>query len=266
MDRRNFIKQAATYSLFFKMDRWIPLKKTHILTFSFDDGFKKSFYRAAEIHEEYGLSACFNVIASGHFPSFKAIDEWIRPELLGDFNDWNKLKSRGHEVMPHTWEHLNLTKIPLNQAKENIDKCLAYFEENLDGYRNEDAVFNYAFLASTPEIEAYTLQKVLAARTGGWLFLEDKKTNDIPTSKEPVRLGAWAQGPGFCDEYLESEINAFLKGDGGWLIFNLHGFDDEGWGPVRTNYFDKLLQRLIKIEYLDILPTGLVLKNITGGN
>ena len=262
MHRRNFVKTSAAFSLLYKIKGWISSEKSHILTFSFDDGFKKSFYRAAEIHEEYGLAACFNVIASGHFPSFKAIDQWILPELLGDFSDWNKLKGRGHEVMPHTWEHLNLTKIPLNKAKENIDKCLEYFEENLDDYKNEEAVFNYAFLASTPEIEEYTLQKVLAARTGGWHFLEDKMANEIPTTKEPVRLGAWGKGPGYCDDYLETEINSFLKSDGGWLILNLHGFDGEGWGPVHTDYFDQLLKRLVKIDYLDILPTGKVLKNI----
>jgi len=233
-----------------------------MLTFSFDDGFKKSFYRAAEIHEEYGLSACFNVIASGHFPTFKAVDDWILPELLGDFNDWNKLKSRGHEIMPHTWEHLNLTKIPLNKAKDNIDKCLAYFEENLDGYKNEEAVFNYAFCASNTEIEEYTLSKVLAARTGGWLFMDGKMTNEIPVSKDPVKLGCWVKGPGFADEYLESEINSFLEGPGGWLIFNLHGFDNEGWGPVRTSYFDQLLKRLVEVDYLDIKPAGQILQSI----
>ncbi|MBX2877459.1 MAG: polysaccharide deacetylase family protein [Saprospiraceae bacterium] len=263
MRRRSFIKGTTAFSLLYDVGAWFTSKKTHILTFSFDDGFKKSFYRAAEIHEEYGLSACFNVIASGHLPEFKAVDDWIRPELLGDFDDWNTLKGRGHEVMPHTWEHLNLTKVPLRKAKNNIDKCLEYFERHLDGYKNEEAVFNYAFCASTPEIEAYTLEKVLAARTGGWLFLEDKMTNDLPTLKKPIRLGCWTQGPGFSDDYLENEIDTFLEGPGGWLIFNLHGFDNEGWGPVSTKYFDGLLKRLVMIDYLNIKPTGMVLKEIS---
>ncbi len=30
---------------------------SHMLTLSFDDGFKKSFYRIAEIYEQYGLQA-----------------------------------------------------------------------------------------------------------------------------------------------------------------------------------------------------------------
>ena len=41
-------------------------KKPHIVTLSFDDGFKKSFIRTSEIFEKYKLSACLNVIATGH--------------------------------------------------------------------------------------------------------------------------------------------------------------------------------------------------------
>ena len=264
MNRRSFLSDTVVYSSLFGLNWKLPLSKTHLLTFSFDDGFKKSFYRAAEIHEEYGLSACFNVIATGHFKSFRAIDDWILPELLGDFNDWNKLKAKGHELMPHTWEHLNLTKVPLQKAKDNIDKCLEYFEENLDDFKVKEAVFNYAFLASTPEIEKYTLTKVAASRTGAWLCLDDTRVNEVPSAHSAIQLGAWANGPGYCDDFLDREIETFLKGKGGWLILNLHGFDNEGWGPVRTSYFDKLLKRLVKVEYLDILPTGMALKKYGG--
>ena len=53
-----------------------PLKKTHILTLSFDDGFRKSSIRTAEIYEKYGVKACFNTIASAHLPTFKPADEY----------------------------------------------------------------------------------------------------------------------------------------------------------------------------------------------
>lgn len=262
MNRRKFLYHSAVCSALYHVKKWETADQTHVITFSFDDGFKQSFYRAAEIHEAYGMSACFNVIASGHLPSFKGVDAYILPKLLGDFNDWNTLKSRGHEVMPHTWEHLNVTKISYDHAVENIDRCLEYFEENLDGYKNEEAVFNYAFGASTPEIEAYTLQKVLGARTGGWLFMEDEKAHELPKKKEPMKLGCWTTGPGNIDDYLEKEINEFLESSGGWLIFNLHGFDDEGWGPVSTTYFDQLLKRLSEINHVAVKPAGKVLQDI----
>lgn len=40
-------------------------KPAHIVTLSFDDGFRKSSIRTAEIYEKYKLSACINVIATG---------------------------------------------------------------------------------------------------------------------------------------------------------------------------------------------------------
>lgn len=112
MDRRTFIKTTAISSIVFGFGGFNGNKKTHILTLSFDDGFRKSFYKVANIYESRGLSACFNVIASGHLPEFQAVGKWILPELMGSFDDWNTLKSRGHEVMPHSWKHLNLTQQP----------------------------------------------------------------------------------------------------------------------------------------------------------
>jgi hypothetical protein len=35
-----------------------------------------------------------------------------------------------------------------------------------------------------------------------------------------------------------------------------HGLDDEGWGPIRANYLDGLLERLLAIETVEALPAG----------
>lgn len=233
---------------------------SHYLSLSFDDGFKKSFHKAAEIHEEYGLKGCFNVIATAHLASFKQVGDYILPELMGSFHDWNRLASRGHEVMPHTWEHLKLTEVPIDLAKKNIAKCLDYFEKHLEGYKPDNAVYNFAYSASTPELEEFAMQRVKAARTGGGLVLKDTPLNKIPTTPGKVKLGCWASGPANCDDYLESEVNKFLVGPSGWLIINLHGLDDEGWGPVSTKCYVNLLKRLIDIKFLKIMPVGEILK------
>lgn len=92
MKRRRFIKTTAQAGFAVGLGACNGKLKTHILTLSFDDGFKKSFYKTAEIHEEYGLKACLNIIASGHLQSFKTDSKWIPQKILGDFNDWNLLK------------------------------------------------------------------------------------------------------------------------------------------------------------------------------
>ncbi len=257
MKRRTFLQQTAGVAALATLSGFkLPEGKTHFLSLSFDDGFKKSFYRIAKIHEEYGLRACLNVIATGHLKDFNTEPQWIPQKILGDFDDWNKLREKGHEIMPHTWKHLNLTQIETEQAKDNIERCLTYFEENLDGYTNEKAVYNFAYNASTTELEDFALTKVRAIRTGGWLVLKNEKLNAFSTSESSGRLGCWGHGPDFCDDYVEQEINQFLETDGGWLILNLHGVDKEGWGPIRSVSLDQLLKRLVRIQKLEVVPTG----------
>lgn len=253
MNRRVFLKTSAIGGTAMAWGFRAPTKVTHTLTLSFDDGFRRSFFKVADIFEANGLSACFNVIASGHLPDFQRVDDWILPEILGDFDDWNTLASRGHEVMPHSWKHLNLARQPLDEAKVLINKCLDYFSENLEGYKNEDAVFNFPFNSSSPELEAYVLEKVLALRS-----------RELPEDQSYeggiFRQGCFTNGPKNIDKWVDRRINEFLATPRGWLILNVHGLDEEGWGPMSSAYLGKLITRLTKISTLEILPTGAVLK------
>jgi hypothetical protein len=147
----------------------------------------------------------------------------------------------------------------LSQAKENILKCLEYFDRNLDGYNAKKAVYNYAFDASTEELDMFTLQHVRAVRTGGWLLWEGEEYNAMPVTEKTGRLGCWTNGPNNNDRWVDKQIDEFLKTDGGWLILNLHGLENEGWGPISANYLDKLLKRLVGIDNLAVLPVGAAL-------
>ena len=255
MYRRSFLKTSLCGTLGFATPLRFPTESSHILTLSFDDGFKQSFYKIADLYEAHGLSACFNVIASGHLTSFKAVDEWILPELMGDFEDWNALKSRGHEVMPHSWKHLNLARQSEKKARKLIDKCLDYFEEHLEGYTNEGAVFNFPFNSSTPELDAYLLTRVKAVRT-----FTQETYNPFPSSETPLVLACRSKGPSNIDTWVDEQVNSFLDSKGGWLILNLHGLDGEGWGPISSAYLKKLLKRLEGRDGLALMPTGEVLK------
>lgn len=255
MKRRSFLKTSILGTVGFGLSSSSQPPKTHILTLSFDDGFKKSFYKIADIYEEYGLSACLNIIASGHLPSFQKVDNWILPELMGNFNDWNRLQERGHEIMPHSWQHLNLANQPLEKAQELIARCLNYFEEHLEGFEASNAVFNFPFNSSTTELEKFTLTKVRALRSNG-----ETAWNPIPTSPEPFRIGCRSMGPDNIDPWVEQQVNDFLETDGGWLVLNVHGLDDEGWGPMSTTYLRDLIKRLVNVEKLEILPAGEVLR------
>lgn len=253
--RRTFIKYAFAAGLAPAITRLLAQKKSHILTLSFDDGFKKSFYKIADLYERYNLSACLNIIASGHLPEFQKVDDWILPELMGSFEDWNHLQGRGHEIMPHSWKHLNLAKQPYDDAVVLIDKCLDYFEEHLDGFHRRSAVFNFPFNASTPELESYVLTRLGGLRSRG-----PSAVNKIPNIQAPTRLACWSDGPQNQDAWVEEQVADFLASEGGWLILNLHGLKNEGWGPISEDYLDNLLGRLVGESRLAIMPAGAVLK------
>ncbi|MEE9461752.1 MAG: hypothetical protein V3V53_07960, partial [Bacteroidales bacterium] len=62
-----------------------------------------------------------------------------------------------------------------------------------------------------------------------------------------------SHGPENIDEHLEEKINEFLNGPSGWFIYNTHGLDKEGWGPVSSVFLDELLDRLNEHESAEVL-------------
>ncbi|MDX2283576.1 MAG: polysaccharide deacetylase family protein [Bacteroidia bacterium] len=254
MNRRTFVRTAALGAAGLGLGSAFKPAATHLVTLSFDDGFRQSFYTVAEIYERYGLRACLNVIASAHLPEFHSPDDYIVPATLGNFDDWNRLQRRGHEIMPHTWDHRNLTQMPLEQAQGEIDRCLAYFAQHLKGFRASRSVYSFAFNASTPELEAYALTRVRAIRTAG-----ETPVNPLPSGKGPVRLGCWSAGPDNIDSFVDEQIAQFLAGPPGWFVFNTHGLETEGWGPLSAKYLADLLDRLTRMRHVAVMPYGEVL-------
>jgi peptidoglycan/xylan/chitin deacetylase (PgdA/CDA1 family) len=229
-------------------------EKKHFITLSFDDGFKKSSIRTAEIYEKYKLSACINVIATAHLPDFVLPNEYHRWPV-GDFVLWNELKARGHEIMMHGYKHAHKNEIPFEEAKGLILKCIGYFSKNLNGFEAKASVFNFPFNASTPELEEWLPSQVKAFRTGG------PAINELP-HKGQAKLTCTAYGPDNCQKHLEGEIDKLLEQPSGWLIYNVHGLDDEGWGPIGSEYLDKLLKRLTAIKTVEIIPAGKALAGL----
>lgn len=221
-----------------------PSKKRHIVTLSFDDGFRKSFSRTADIYEKHKLSACLNVVAAG-LPQ----DAYIRNSPLGDFGLWNELKKRGHEIMPHGYRHENLRQVSFDEGKDLIRRCLDVFVEKLEGFDAKQAIVNFPYNASTPELEDWLPTQVRAFRTGG------KAISPLP-HKGQAKLTCTSFGPGNCEAAIDREVEKLLAAESGWLIFNTHGLDDEGWGPIRATYLERRLERLLAIESVEILPTG----------
>ena len=73
-------------------------------------------------------------------------------------------------------------------------------------------------------------------------------------TKKLVRLGCISHGPDNIDGHLEESIRSFLEGPPGWFVYNTHGLDDEGWGPLSSGKLDELLDELTGMDNVEVLP------------
>jgi peptidoglycan/xylan/chitin deacetylase (PgdA/CDA1 family) len=216
----------------------------HVVTLSFDDGFECSSIRTAEIFERHGLVAELNVVAAGH--RGKPDEMWHNKWRKGDFGLWNELEARGHHVMPHGYGHVNKAEVPLVEAKRLIEACLEVFRAELAGFEASEASFAFPYNQSTPEIEAWLGRRVRAFRTGG------DPVMPLPQPGQQ-RVTCAAFGPERCGDHLSGALESFLAGEPGWLRYNLHGLDDEGWGPIASDTLDRLLGHLVAHD-VRVLP------------
>jgi len=259
MKRRHFVKCIGMGTTFLSLPFGFTRcgsphqEKKHIVTLSFDDGFKKSSIKTAEIYEKHGLYACINVSAAAHSKNFELPNDYHKWPA-GDFDLWNDLQQRGHEIMPHGYQHAHLRKMPLGKAKELILRCLDVFDRELKGFVAQESIFNFPYNASSPELEEWLITQVKAFRTNGNII------NPLP-DKQTVKLTTGSYGPGNIDQDLRFKIDDLLSRPSGWLIYNTHGLDDEGWGPMSSDFLDNLLQELISIESVAVLPAGKVLRD-----
>jgi len=225
----------------------------HIVTLSFDDGFLKSNLKIAEIYERFGLSACFNVLAA---PGELEGSQEVWGKDRGDFALWNDMQQRGHEIMPHGYRHANKRERPFEESRDLISRCLDIFDKELEGFDRSRAVFNFPYNQSTPELEEWLPSVVKAFRTAGPMI------NALPTL-ETQKLTTGGHGPDNCEEHLDAQIAELLSRPEGWVVYNTHGLDDEGWGPIRASYLEELLGRLTGMEGLEVLPSAAVLRRVS---
>jgi peptidoglycan/xylan/chitin deacetylase (PgdA/CDA1 family) len=219
----------------------------YVVTLSFDDGFERSSLRTAELFERFGLSAAINVVARGHLGEPK--ESWHTRWPKGNFGLWNELQARGHELQPHGLVHANKADLPLAEAQRLIGACLETFRRDLDEFDPARAVFAFPYNASTPELEAWLPTVVRAFRTSG------DPVMPLPHAGQ-TKLGCTSFGPGPCDEDLERRVENLLAHESGWLCYNVHGLDGEGWGPLSSATLERLLARFVDRGDTAVLPAG----------
>ena len=137
------------------------------------------------------------------------------------------------------YRHANKAELPLADAQSLIEHCLDVFGAELEGFDASESSFAFPYNQSSPELERWLSGRVRAFRTGG------DPVMPLPR-RDQQRVTCVSFGPERCDAHLVQTIESFVAGPSGWLCYNLHGLDDEGWGPVGGDTLDRLLERLVE--------------------
>jgi peptidoglycan/xylan/chitin deacetylase (PgdA/CDA1 family) len=192
----------------------------------FDDGFRASSVKTADIFERAGLRATFAVLSepAGFAPNFS----------FGDFALWNELQSRGHAVHPHGHRHTNLTTVPHDVAVAEVEECLASFSEHLDGFDAGRAIWHYAYNSNTAALDQYLVTRVRATRGKGtgFLFAEDLRARVLHSR---------TFGPGDPTEDLLQHVRLCRELRPPAFIYSLHGLDGEAWGAIPGDSLRRIL-------------------------
>lgn len=233
----------------------------HFLTLSWDDGFRESSLKTAEIYEKFGLRAEFNIVATANLPD-NALPANMQPDACwgapyGDFGLWNELQARGHFIQPHGYRHANKSQLPFEEGRALILKCVDIFSSKLAGFEPAETIFAFPYNDSTPELEAWLPEVVRAFRT------RDPAINPLP-APQTVKLAT--DGSEEAEPRLDQYLKELMAGPSGWLIYNTHGLDGEGWGPLRSEYLIRTLDRLVTLPDLKILPAREILALAKNGS
>jgi len=226
--------------------------KRHLISLTFDDGFAKSGANLAKIHEEFGLKTSLNIIARGADSDFPPPDEWHNAPR-GTWEQWNELAARGHEINPHGFDHTNPRDLPEEENARRLDECIAIFREKLRGFDPARTVYACPYNSVTPIFGEYLGKKFRGYRPGG-------NPVNPPPSAASRRINCWSDGPGNADASTNALIGKFLSSEGGWLVLGMHGLDEEGWGPLSSDYLRRLLEKLAKNAGVELLGISAALR------
>jgi len=180
-------------------------------------------------------------------------DGFMTDYAKGDFELWNALQARGHQIHPHGFDHADLSVMPFDEVVGKISDCLQYFQEHLKAFDPANVIYHMAYNRSTEEIEHLLLKSVAAVRTnrtetvlGHGLHRADELESRI--------LRFSGHGPDHCDEHLKNCLQRAEGTDAVLFGYFMHGLDDEGWGPIHADALKWSLDYVLNSDNLHYKP------------
>lgn len=201
---------------------WYDFKESAI-TYSFDDGSKNQYEVALPLLDKYDLKASFNLITS--WPQ-----EW---------EGYKKAAKNGHEISSHTINHPNLKEEDKETQEKELLESKEYIEEKI-GEECVTLVYPYCVPAEYDISKKY----YISGRSCSGKYISPNPEDMFDLSS----IGVGSESEFQTAEDLNKHADKALD-EGKWLIFLLHGIDnDGGYSPLDSQ---ELESHLIYVKELD---------------
>jgi peptidoglycan/xylan/chitin deacetylase (PgdA/CDA1 family) len=199
--------------------------KDAAISLTFDDGTDDHIYYAVPLLEEMGFKATFYLITSN----------------INDWQAWDIIHEKGHEIGSHTVSHLNLKHLSLSEMEEELKKSYEIIIKNINGANCLSIAYPYGGV--NDEIVHLSMKYYIAGRGAR------KSKNYINTYKTMNLFGL--QSIGLWEQTNIDQLNNLVQetiNSKGWLIETVHGIqnynDSEknirvGWKPVDFNLLER---------------------------
>lgn len=217
-----------------------PFASRRFVSITFDDGLIIGATKAASLMSEAGLHGTFYVVTG-----------WVRPRLVpwirdpfnrgrdhGTWTQWRAISAAGHEIGSHTVSHLNLhgrlfrafppiLRWEVSSSARTLSRQIGVPPISISMPWNSSA------LALQTTVEPF----YRACRLGD----PRPSYNDL-SAIEWYALRSWAPDSDTTLERFADVLHATPPGH--WLILQFHSLDGEGYMPISSEKFRRLLSSI----------------------
>jgi peptidoglycan/xylan/chitin deacetylase (PgdA/CDA1 family) len=229
-----------------------------MVSITFDDGFRAGAEVARDILANYRFYATFFIVTAWVEPAqVKIWEPYNRGRSHGTWDFWRQLSLDGHEIGSHTYSQFNFGGKRAMFCPWEISWQLARSKNDLDR-----EISHASHTISLPWNSAGHLSKRLLSRYYSACLLGSSHVLYNPlVQPDRYRLLSWAPKSNHSVvDYAQAISNI---PPGGWLILQLHSFDDEGWEPISRTLFRDLCDILSGLEDVAVLPVSKVIERLT---
>ena len=196
-----------------------PLPDSGMISIDFDDGLLASYTLAAPIMKEYGFKGTAYVYTQAQNEQ--------EPGYYNEFMSWDQVVSLqnyfGWEIGSHSYSHPDLTQMPFDQAKWEIDQS----RNDLIAHGINPQSFASPYGAYNNEIVNYAAKLFSSHRTA-WNLPNTYPINDYYLKARPVLPDT---DPATVKSWIDS-----AKANNEWLILYFHSLTPGTAQPANDDY------------------------------